>query len=263
MVELLGAGDVRERSAWAARFDAALSRLQADVSLSRADRVSALGARVGLARLGLPARSATPQLPAALVREAREMAARLDREVADGYERQAVIPAAAEVLADAGAWAEARALLEANLARSHAPYYLMSQLGSQARKQGRTQEALRWYEKAYQRSEGPATRLQWGAAYVKVLVELAPQNEARIEAVVQHLFDEAAADRAAFHERSARSLQRLGEGLQRWNADGRHVAAMRRFQARLDSLCPQIDAADGQRALCERLLRPAEPAKRS
>ena len=44
--------------------------------------------------------------------------------------------------------------------------------GGNARKLGRKEEALGWYEQSFAKSEGPATRLQWGASYVGALVEL-------------------------------------------------------------------------------------------
>jgi hypothetical protein len=134
----------------------------------------------------------------------------------------------------------------------------MSQLGSNARKQGRNAEALDWYARAYEKSEGPATRLQWGSGYVSALVDLAPQDAARIEATAAQLLDEAARDSGAFEGRSVRSLQRLGTRLASWNADGRQAAVLRRLQAQLDGICPKVDAADGQRAACEGLLKPAD-----
>ena len=121
------------------------------------------------------------QLPEPLLKDVREHVARADREISDGYERQAVITFAAGVLGRAGLWADSDALLKANLAKSHSPYYLMSQLGGNARKQGRNDEALDWYAQAFEKSEGPATRLQWGAGYFGALVDLAPQDAARIE----------------------------------------------------------------------------------
>ena len=106
-------------------------------------------------------------LPAALLADVRAQTARADREITDGYERQAVITAAAYLLEHAGLGAESDALLKANLAKSHSPYYLMSELASNAKKRGDKAEALRWYREAFEKSEGPATRLQWGASYVE------------------------------------------------------------------------------------------------
>jgi len=161
------------------------------------------------------------------------------------------------VLGRAGLWADSDALLKANLAKSHSPYYLMSQLGSNARKQGRNDEALDWYAQAFAKSEGPATRLQWGSGYLSALVDLAPQDAARIEKTAAQLLAEAARDSGAFEGRSVRSLQRLGSKLASWNADGKQAAALRRLKVQLDGICPRVDAADGQRAACEALLEPA------
>jgi thiol-disulfide isomerase/thioredoxin len=254
IVKVLTGEESDDRSAFTVQFDTTLARLQADPSLSRGDRVSALIERVNLARLGQPKDSTQPTLPPVLVQEVRELAARMDRETIDGYERMAVIPAVAYLLGQAGLWADSDGLLKANLAKSHSPYYLMSQLGSNARKLGRKGEALRWYQQAYDKSEGPATRLQWGASYVNALVDLAPTDVSRIEKAVSQLFGEAARDKGAFHERSARSLQRVAKKIGGWNADGKHAAAVQRLQAQLADVCAKLDAADGQRATCEALL---------
>ena len=244
-----------QRQALVAAFESALKRLQADTSLSRGDRLGALGARVELARLGQPKDQRQPKLPAALLAEVNSHAARDDVEITDAYERQAVVTGDAHVLARAGLWAQSDALLKANLARSHSPYYLMSQLGGNARKLGHNADALRWYEQAYAASQGPATRLQWGAAYFSALVELAPADAPRIERVAAQLFSEAAADSAAFHERSARSLQRVGNKLQAWSGAASHGALLQRLQAQLDGVCAKLPAGDPQRSTCEGVLK--------
>ena len=252
-----------DRRALAAAFDGALQTLAADASLSRADRLGALGSRVALARIDQPKDTLQPKLPRALVQQVRTQVARADREISDGYERQAVITSGAGLLADAGLWAESDALLKANLARSHSPYYLMSQLAGNARKLGRNTEALRWFAQAYAGSVGPATRLQWGAGYLAALVDLAPQDAGRIEQVAQQLFAEAGKDPAAFHERSARSLQRVGSKLAGWNKSGQHRAALRRLtdghgsQPGLAAVCSKLAAADTQRATCDAILKQA------
>ena len=254
IVKVLTSEDGAERAPLVAQYDSVLVRFQADATLSRGDRLSALTARVALARLGQAKDSTQPKLAALLVQEVRDVALRLDREITDGYERQAVITEAAYLLGQAGLWTESDALLKANLAKSHSPYYLMSQLGSNARKLGKRDEALRWYQQAFDKSEGPATRLQWGSSYFNALVDLAPADAARIEKVAAQLFTEAALDKGAFHERSARSLQRVGKKLTSWNADGQHAATVKRLQDQLDRVCAKVDAADGQRATCAGVL---------
>jgi hypothetical protein len=196
-----------------------------------------------------------------LLAEVREQAARADREITDPYERQAVIGSAAYLLERAGLGAESDALLKANLAKSHSPYYLMSGLASNARKRGDKAEALRWYREAFERSEGPATRLQWGASYVNALIDLTPADAAAIEAMSGRLFGEAAAQPDAFYERSARSLQRVGKRLQAWNQGGAHAEVMARLQRKLDPVCTAPQRSASERATCAGLLAP--PAKPS
>ncbi|MFZ5549772.1 MAG: thioredoxin fold domain-containing protein [Pseudomonadota bacterium] len=246
-----------ERQATVAALDAALQRLQADATLSRADRLGALIGRVGLARLDQPQGTLTPQMPAPLLQQVRDESARVDREVTEGYERQAVISSAAYLLGEAGLWKESDALLQASLAKSHSPYYLMSHLGGNAKKQGRKDEALRWYEQAFEKSEGPATRLQWGTSYLVNLIDLAPQDAARIEKTASQLIREASGQKAAFYERSGRDMKRMGDKLAAWNAMGDHQAVVARLRAQLKPVCAKLPAGDAQRASCEAVLKKA------
>lgn len=243
------------RAELVAAFDAALKRLQADPTLSRADRLTALGSRIELARLDAPKESVAVKLPAPLLAELRTLAGRDDREIRDGYERQAVITSAAYVFKRAGLLDESDALLTKNLARSHSAYYLMLGLASNAKARGDKAGALRWYEQAFDKSEGPATRLQWGATYVNALVDMAPQDAARIERAARQVFAEAATQPDAFHERSGRALQRIASRLTAWNRGGSHDATLQRLRAQLDPVCSKLP--DGtERGSCEKLLKP-------
>ncbi len=252
----LSAKGTRQRAELLAAFEVALKRFEADTTLSRADRLTALAARVDLARMDAP-KGAAVKLPDALVADARAHVERADREITDGYERQAVIASAAHLLTDVGLVTESDTLLKASLAKSHSPYYLMLGLASNAKKRGDMADALHWYEESFDKSEGPATRLQWGSGYVNALVELSPLDEARIEKAAQQLLVEAASMPDAFYERSGRSLQRVGSKLQGWNKGGTHAAVLKRLQAKLDGVCGALPSGDPKRANCEALLKPA------
>jgi thioredoxin-related protein len=263
IVKALSVAKTPERATLVEAYDKTLKALQADTTLSRADRLTALAARVELAKIDLP-KEAKPIVPSHLQSEVRELAERMDREITDGYERQAVITNAADMLTQAGLLDESDALLKSNLAKSHSPYYLMLGLASNAKKRGDKTEALRWYEEAYAKSEGPATRLQWGASYVNALVDLAPQDEARIERAVQQLLTEAQDQPAAFYGRSDRSLQRVGKKLVAWNADKKHAAVVQRLQAQLDGVCARLPADDAaQRDVCTGLLKAGKASART
>ena len=264
IVRALSAPGTPERAETLATFDAALVRLEADKTISRADRMQALISRVDLVRIDLPEDEAkpapAPKMPEALLAPVREESARADREITDGYERQAVITSAAHLLEQSGLGSESDALLKANLTKSHSPYYLMSSLAGNARRRGDSAEALRWYREAYEKSEGPATRLQWGASYVNALVELSPADEAAIEATTLQLWREAAALPDAFEQRSGRSLQRVGKKLQAWSKGGAHGASMTRLRGELDTLCASPGRSAADKAECKSLLTPAAKA---
>lgn len=244
-----------ERQWWAKRLDVALKRLQSDATLSRADRGSALIGRIHLARLSWPKDAVNVTLEPALLSEVQAYVAKDDRDIRDGYERQAVITSHAYALSLAGLWAASDDLLKRNLSKSHSPYYLMSQLAGNARKQGRVEEALQWYEQSYDKSVGPATRLQWGSGYVSALVDLSPKDEARIEKAVVQVLQDAAKDSGAFYERSARSMQRVGQKVSAWGQSGQHGATLQRLGGELNRLCSKVPEQDGQKATCEGLFK--------
>lgn len=247
------------RNALVAEFDTALKRLNEDTTLSRADRLNALQGRIDLARLDTPKDDPNPKgIPPALLAEARDQAGKANREITDGYERQAVVTGAAYLLGRAGLWKESDDLLKSALARSHSPYYLMSQLGGNAKKQGKKLDALRWYEEAFNKSEGPATRLQWGSNYFAALIELSPEDTPRIEKAAAQLFAEAEKDPGAFYERSERSLKKVATLLGTWNKGGEQAAAVGRLKTQLDGVCGKLDGSDAKaKSACEGLMKPS------
>ena len=133
----------------------------------------------------------------------------------------------------------------------------MTSLALNAAKRGDRAEALRWHRQAYESSVGPATRLQWGARYVSALIELEPNDGARVETAINQVLADAEAQPDVFYERSASSLRKLSTKLHAWGQRPAGAGVVRRFDARLGALCGRIDGADSQRATCEALLKPA------
>jgi thioredoxin-like negative regulator of GroEL len=229
----------------------AARRLQRDLGLSRADRLGALQARVDLT--GLDHLPGDADIDTELRSEIRAQVATFDREATDPAERQSVIPTAAHLLHSAGLHSESDALLRASLSRSPAPYYLMSQLASQAADRGDKAAALRWSEQAWQGARGPATRLQWGVSYLGRLVALAPDQADRIEQVATTVLRELAATPDAYHERNARGLQRLARRLVDWAGPAGASARLPRLARALAPVCAQLPAQDSARAQCSAL----------
>jgi thioredoxin-related protein len=238
-----------ERTGLVAAWNTALDRLANDVTLSKADQLNAAQAKVTLTDIDLPAGSKPARDPA-LVAMAREAAAKAEKTTTDKYERQAVIPSAAHLLADVGLIAESDAMLQAELPKAVSPYYHMLVLASNAKKRGDITTSLDWSEKAYAGSVGPATRLQWGSGYVAKLVELAPKDSARIEKAAAQVISELDAAPETFYERNRRSLEKMAKQLDTWSQKNQQTPVLKKLTVQLDAVCAKLPAKDSARDAC-------------
>ncbi len=247
----------QRRARLVAAWNAALGRLAADPYISALDRLTTVSAQVALAKLDAP----KEKIPATLQERVRDEAQRAVQEARDPYARAAIVSAAAETLADADLLAESDALLETEIARSNTPYYYMLGLALNAKKRGDKAAAVDWAEKAYAAAKGPATRLQWGVRYFTLLVELTPEDAARIERAAADVIGGLEPSPDTFYERNRRSLERMGRKLVAWNRDHRHDAALRKLRAEMADVCAKVPTGDPARATCDGALRPAAAAK--
>lgn len=236
LVKLVGAGeggDKALRDLWSERTVA----LRKAPSLSTADH---LGGWLPTAEL-LFALDPEGRLPPATVAGIES-----DVEWADGitqspYARQSVIYVAASLLESAHLYDQAETLLRAELARSESPYYFMSDLAYIAEEQGKNDEAVNWLEQAYLAAEGPATRLQWGASYVRGLIRLQPQKRERVAEQSVNLLGVIEDDSELFSGRNYRVLKRLMEALDKWRESVGKTPTLESFYAQLAQRCAEVD----------------------
>jgi hypothetical protein len=123
-------------------------------------------------------------------------------------------------------------------------------LSANARHRGDTAGALDWAEQAWTAAKGPATRLQWGSGSVNRLIELAPQDAARIEKAATGVLAELEAVPETFYERNRRGLEKMGQRLQAWNKGGRHSAVLNKFKLQMDTVCAKLPEQDETRSAC-------------
>lgn len=247
----------KERTDLKAHWTAALDKLAAEPRLSNGGRMYAMLGKVELARLD----DKDGPLPPALVEEVKSQAARVDREIEDLDERQAVITLTGGVLARAGLLDESDALLTAELKRSHSPYYYMSQLASNAKRRGTPEgraAAVDWSRQAYDRAQGTATRLRWGGSYLNTLLELTPQDAAAVEKAATQVLGEVKPDSVQLTGNNRAALDRMSKRLVAWNKDGRHDDVLARLSGGLKDKCATPGAVDP--AWCESLFVPSKRA---
>lgn len=237
----------KERVALAQRWEQALNRQLAAQAVAPSVRIDALDTRVALWKF-----QEGDTLSAAHRQRIQSDVAQIVTQTTDRYERQAVIPSAGHVLTAAGLIDESDRLLKAELPRAVAPYYHMLGLAGNAKKRGDSKAALQWYEQAWKKSEGPATRIQWGAGYVSRIVELTPNDVTRVFAAASALVSGLEPKDETFFERNERSLQRMAKRLKDWQGtDPARTRTVAKVRDQLAKTCAKLPAGQPGRSNCE------------
>jgi len=249
------ATDAVARRMLALKWESALDKALNGKQLTRADQIDALDARVVLSKFIDRTDKLSSQRAHAISSEVHRIVAQTN----DRYERQAVVPAAAHVLTAAGLEDESDALLKAELSRAVAPYYHMLGLAGNAKERGDKADALNWYEQAWRKSVGPATRLQWGTGYVRSVIQLTPEDSARIAKSARAVIAELEPRSETFFERNQRSLKRMTAQLMQWQGDdparAKVVGSLRK---QLAGTCAKLPTKDRGRLNCERVFNTNE-----
>lgn len=237
----------KERVALARHWEQALDRMLAQQAVSAPARIDALDTRVTLWKF-----QEGEMLSAPHREQVRNEVAQLVAHTTDRYARQAVVPSAAHVLTSAGLVDESDKLLKAELPRAVAPYYHMLVLAGNAKGRGDAKGALDWYEQAWKKSEGPATRLQWGSNYVGNVVDLAPADLRRVSAAASGVISGLEPRNETFFERNERSLQKMARKLSTWQGkDPARMKEVAKLKAQLASVCAKVPAKEPGRSNCE------------
>jgi len=231
---------------WNSRLDA----MAASEDVSTAHRLATTLTRISFVRLD----DEDAEVPEPLKNEALRQVAWADREAVTPYQRQAVINTAWYVLSEAGLDQEATELLTAELDKSSQPYYFMLDLAELAEKAGRTDEALAWLERAYEESQGPATRFQWGYNYVIGLLEMTPEDQPRIESETLRVLGELNTPGNGIYNRTSRILQRLDTRLTEWNSEGQYDGSLEAMREQVLTACGRIPEQESSRDVCENFL---------
>ena len=236
-----------ERVALVAAWNRRLDAIAADETTSIADRLWTRRMRVQLAKL----ENEDGEVPPAVAAEARAEVDRANQEAKTPYQRQAYMNAAWYVLTESDQNDYVKTLLLEELEKSKQPYYFMVNLSKLAEQEGNNEDAIAWLRRAYDTSDGQATRFQWGYYYVDGLIRLRPDDAEGIAAATEELLSELDGREDAIYNRTGRTMKRLGGSLAHWNADGRHDDQIAQIQARVDGLCAEIPAGDQSLATCQ------------
>jgi protein disulfide-isomerase len=209
----------------------------ADERLSMTERVDALNIDITLAK-------ADGGVTAEVLAKARDRARWADANAKDKVTRQSVIDDAAYILKDAGDIAGGRKLLLAELERSDQPYYYMSSLADFAEAEGKKAEAIDWARKAYEASQGPATRVQWAISYSNYVMRLAPEDKAGVEKAAEAVLAELGKTQD-YYQRTRVKIDAWGKKVAEWAAKHGGAPVLDDLRAQMAQVCARQGAQAG------------------
>ena len=132
------------------------------------------------------------------------------------YDRISTVNAATYFLTEIGQIKKAKQILKKELNTATNPYYVMSSLSYLEKKSKNTTAALNWSQKAYEKSEGKATRLQWAAKHLHNLIDLSPKNHSEILKYLDEIYSKNLKMTDAFVGRNKRILKGVSKKVLTW-----------------------------------------------
>jgi thiol-disulfide isomerase/thioredoxin len=230
---------------WVSVTDAAIQNLQ----LPEAARLEALAVQLQ----AIKALSVDQKIPPVVADSARQ---RVDASLAKTYAehaRSGVVNAALWVLDTLEEKNRAREVLTHEMSTAKHPYYYMLELAALEEDRGNQQLAIELFKRAYEESQGAATRFQWGTSYVAALVRMRPRDTTGIvEATLKVIGELDGPDR--IYMRTAIRLRSLDSTLRDWNKKERQAEAILAIRKRVEGICSGIPATQSARASCDSFL---------
>lgn len=240
-----------ERMSLTQKFIDIYDRIAADESVYKRERIYTLSGKMRFERIDDDEAEISDKLKQDIV----ATVAWADESTPSVYERQPIINALGNVLDAAGMDDAAQPLLLAELGKSKQPYYYMVSLAEIEQRAGNKDVAISWLKKAYDASQGPATRFQWGANYLKGLLEMAPAETQLIQETTVRLISELQ-EGGGFFQRPKAQLQRLEGQLQEWGEAHEDEEVLSTIRKSVLAVC-LADTQEESRKACEAFLESA------
>ncbi len=236
--------DSAQQEALRQAFSGALEAVLASPAGSKSAPLFSLGMLLELERLDNAEAPPSPQLLERILAAARQA----DAVAESQQERQSLIYYAYSLLSKAGEYEQARILLEKELEISEEPYYFMYPLATLSHKTGDIEGAVRWMERYYRESYGPATRLQHGVNYARRMMLWMPGEVETILSVSQEVLAEMRGQPDALANRNLRSFGWLVDALKAWRAEHHAGLSLAALDSGIATICAEHAAEESASA---------------
>ncbi|MCY4255744.1 MAG: thioredoxin family protein [Gammaproteobacteria bacterium] len=250
------AADCAQQEELRQAFSGAIEAVLASPAGNKSAPIFSLGMLLELERLDHAEAPPSPRLLERIVAAARQA----DSAAESQQERQSLIYYTYSLLSKAGEYKRARILLEKELEISEEPYYFMYPLATLSHKTGDTEGAVRWMERYYRESYGPATRLQHGVNYARRMMLWTPGEVETILSVSQEALAEMHGQPDALANRNLRSLGWLVDALEAWRTEHHAGLSLAALDSGIATICAEHAAerpASACLAMQQRLSAPA------
>jgi len=237
---ILGLPDPAEKQALSRKLVPALDKVAADPSVPLGDRLSTASAEVALSKAANGGKVAP-----GVMAKVRERVAMADKAATDPSMRQAVMPDAGELLADAGDKVDAEKLWEAELPRAVAPYYYMLDLAHLAEAGKDNKAAIDWLKKAAEAAQGPATRIQWAILYSNGVMRMAPDDKMAVAEAAEMVIDALGQNTSGYAERTESKIAIWSQKLREWGAKHDGAEVLTQLSAKMDQACVKDGCKNG------------------
>lgn len=229
------APDAARRDELRQAFGSAIESVLASPSGNKSAPIFSLGMLLELERLDNAEAAPSPGLLERIVAAAEQADAAAESQ----QERQSLIYYAYGLLSDAGEYERARILLEKELEISEEPYYFMYPLATLSHKAGDIQGAVRWMERYYRESYGPATRLQHGVNYVRRMMLWTPDDVDAILGISDEVLAEMHGQPDALANRNLRSFGWLVDALEAWRDEHHAGLSLAALDGGIATICAE------------------------
>lgn len=216
-------------------FAGAFERILGQPGASKSAPIFALEMMLELERVDDPQAPPSPELLARIVAAAK----RADTAAETQQERQSLIYYAYSLLSNAGEYDRARILLEKELSISEEPYYFMQPLATLSHRAGDIDGAVRWMERYYRESYGPATRLQHGVNYARRLMLWTPDDVDTILNASKDALAEMHGQPDALANRNLRSFGWLVDALEAWRDEHHPALSLAALDSGIATICAE------------------------
>ena len=113
----------------------------------------------------------------------------------------------------------------------------MSSLADFAEREGDKAGAIEWSRKAYEASQGPATRVQWAILWSNAVLRNAPEDEATVTKAAEAVIAELGKSPDSYYQRTRVKVADWGDKLLEWSAAHDGGEALARLRSKMAEVC--------------------------